>query len=77
MNTTNMSTTDVSRNECNHKINCTCFDRRFLTVEEFAKYYRIHKQTVYKMVKSKRVPHFRVGASIRFNRQDVENIFGY
>jgi putative molybdopterin biosynthesis protein len=42
-----------------------------LTVPEVAKLLRMSRQTVYNMIKAGTIPHFRVGAKVRFNRADI------
>ena len=43
-----------------------------LTVPEVAKLLRMSRQTIYNMVKSGDIPHFRVGNKVRFNRADID-----
>jgi excisionase family DNA binding protein len=43
-----------------------------LTVPEVAKMLRISRQTIYNMVRANKIPHFRVGSKVRFNRADIE-----
>jgi len=43
-----------------------------MTVQEVAKLVRMSRQTVYNMVKSGAIPHFKVGNKVRFNRADIE-----
>ena len=43
-----------------------------LTVLEVAKMLRMSRQTIYNMVKSGDIPHFRVGNKVRFNRADLD-----
>ena len=43
-----------------------------LTVPEVAKLFRMSRQTVYNMVKTGDIPHFRVGNKVRFNRADLD-----
>jgi excisionase family DNA binding protein len=40
-----------------------------LTVEEAAAYLRIKRSTVYKWVHEGKIPHHKVGGSIRFSRR--------
>jgi repressor LexA len=42
-----------------------------LTLQEVAKYLKVDKRTVYRMVKSKKVPAFRVGNQWRFLKTDI------
>ena len=43
-----------------------------MTVQDVAKLVRMSRQTVYNMVKTGAIPHFRVGNKVRFNRADIE-----
>ena len=43
-----------------------------LTVPEVAKMLRMSRQTIYNIVKSGDIPHFRVGNKVRFNRADLD-----
>lgn len=43
-----------------------------LTVPEVAKMLRMSRQTIYNMIRAGKLPHFRVGNKVRFNRSDIE-----
>jgi putative molybdopterin biosynthesis protein len=43
-----------------------------MTVEEVAKLLRVSRQTIYNMIRAGKIPHFRVGNKVRFNRADIE-----
>jgi excisionase family DNA binding protein len=43
---------------------------RLMTIDEVAKYLRIHKSTVYRLAKDRRIPASKVGNKWRF-RKDV------
>lgn len=43
-----------------------------LTVAQLAKYLQLHPQTVYSMARDGRLPHLRIGGSLRFKLADVE-----
>jgi excisionase family DNA binding protein len=43
-----------------------------LTVGEVADYLHIHPTTVYRLLKQKRIPAFKVGADWRFNQDSIE-----
>jgi len=45
-----------------------------LTVEELAELVRVKPVTIYRLVRRDEIPHFRVGRTIRFRRDDVERI---
>jgi excisionase family DNA binding protein len=42
-----------------------------LTVNELADFLRIHRSTVYRLLKTKSLPAFRVGSDWRFNTETV------
>jgi len=42
-----------------------------LTVNELADFLRIHRSTVYRLLKNKSLPAFRVGSDWRFNSETV------
>ena len=44
---------------------------RVLTLDEVARYLRVHQSTVYRLLKKKELPGFKVGSDWRF---DVESI---
>lgn len=48
-----------------------------LTIEEVAKYLRVDVQTVYRLVKSGKLPAFKAGRKWRFHRADVERYVTY
>ena len=43
---------------------------RLMTIDEVAKYLRIHKSTIYRLAKNRRIPASKVGNKWRF-RKDV------
>jgi excisionase family DNA binding protein len=43
-----------------------------LTVEEIAKYLRVSRQTVYTMIRSGKIPHFKIGNKVRVKRTDLD-----
>lgn len=42
-----------------------------LTLQEIAEYLKVDKRTVYRMVKSKKLPAFKVGNQWRFSKTDI------
>lgn len=44
-----------------------------LTITEVAKRLGMHPVSVYRMVKEARLPAFRIGRLLRFDRDDIEN----
>ena len=43
-----------------------------LTVEEVAKILRVSKQTIYVLCREGKIPHFKVGAKLRFKKADID-----
>ena len=44
-----------------------------LTLEEVAGYLRVHPSTVYRMLKKKQIPAFKVGSDWRFNLESIDH----
>jgi len=49
---------------------------RVLTVRELAGYLRVHQTTVYRLLKERKLPAFRVGADWRFKREAIDQWMG-
>ena len=47
-------------------------DQNILTVPEVCSYLQISQVTVYRLIRRKHVPAFRIGKNWRFNLQDLE-----
>lgn len=45
-----------------------------LTVDEVAKLMRVSRQTIYMMVRSNEIEHFRIGSNVRFKREVVDQL---
>jgi excisionase family DNA binding protein len=43
-----------------------------MTVGEVAESLRIHKTTVYRLLKTSKIPAFKVGSDWRFNREEID-----
>ena len=43
-----------------------------LTLEEVANYLRVHPSTIYRLLKKKRLPAFKVGSDWRFNVESID-----
>jgi len=43
-----------------------------LTVDELAEYLRVHRSTIYRLVKARKLPAFRIGSDWRFNREQID-----
>ena len=44
-----------------------------LTVKEVAQYLRVNQRTVYRLAVDRKLPGFKVGATWRFKRTDIES----
>ena len=42
-----------------------------MTMDEVAEYLRVHRTTIYRLIKRHKIPAFRVGRNWRFNIGDV------
>lgn len=47
-------------------------EHEVMTVGELAKYLRIHQSTVYRLLRRKMIPAWRIGSDWRFNREDID-----
>jgi excisionase family DNA binding protein len=45
---------------------------KYLTVDELSALLQVHKSTIYKLLKERKLPGFRVGSDWRFNVEEVE-----
>jgi len=43
-----------------------------LTLEEVASYLRVHPSTIYRLLKKKQLPAFKVGSDWRFNLESID-----
>lgn len=50
------------------------FDRPFYTVPEAAKILRVHENTIYRLVRDKRIEHYKVGSQIRIAAAELERL---
>ena len=50
----------------------TMKSREIMTVPEVAEYLRCHESSIYRMLKNKQLPAFKVGADWRFNRSQFD-----
>ena len=44
----------------------------FLTTAEVARYLQVHPTTVYKLVRNRQIPAFKIGADYRFERDAIQ-----
>jgi len=45
---------------------------KVLTLNELAAYLKVHPSTIYRMIKSHRIPSWKMGSDHRFNREQIE-----
>ena len=50
------------------------FDRLFYTVPQAAELLQVHENTIYKLVRSKKISHYRVGNQIRITAAELERL---
>jgi excisionase family DNA binding protein len=43
-----------------------------MTLDETAEFLKVHPSTVYRLLKKKQIPAFKIGADWRFNAESVE-----
>ena len=43
-----------------------------LTLEEVARFLKVHPSTVYRLLKKKQIPAFKMGSDWRFNQESIE-----
>ena len=43
-----------------------------MTTKEVADYLRVHQSTVYKLLRRRKVPAFRIGSDWRFNKSQID-----
>jgi excisionase family DNA binding protein len=47
-------------------------DNPVMTARELADYLRVHPSTIYRLLKQKRIPAFKVGSDWRFDRKRID-----
>jgi len=45
---------------------------KYLTVAELSEYLRVHKTTIYRMLKEQKLPGFRIGSDWRFSLEAIK-----
>ena len=45
-----------------------------MTVKEVAVYLRLHQSTVYRLVQQRKLPAFKIGSDLRFNKSQIEQL---
>jgi len=48
-------------------------DDKVLTVIEVAEYLHVHPSTIYRLLRKREIPAFRVGSDWRFNRESIDD----
>jgi excisionase family DNA binding protein len=43
-----------------------------MTLEEVAEFLHVHPSTIYRLLKDKRIPAFKIGSDWRFNLESIE-----
>jgi excisionase family DNA binding protein len=43
-----------------------------MTLDEVAQYLHVHPSTIYRLLKEKRIPAFKLGSDWRFNQESIE-----
>ncbi len=43
-----------------------------LTVTELAEYLKVHRSTIYRLLKAHKLPSFKIGSDYRFNREQID-----
>jgi excisionase family DNA binding protein len=46
---------------------------RILTLQEVAEYLRVHRATIYRLLRLKKIPGFRIGSDWRFNIDEIDH----
>jgi excisionase family DNA binding protein len=48
-------------------------DEKVMTVTEVAEYLHVHPSTIYRLLRKREIPAFRVGSDWRFNRESIDD----
>jgi len=48
------------------------YEDKVMTVVEVAEYLHVHPSTIYRLLRKKEIPAFRVGSDWRFNRESID-----
>ena len=51
------------------------FERPFYTIPEAAELLRVHENTLYNLVRKKKIDHYRIGNQIRITAAGLENLY--
>lgn len=47
-------------------------EARLMTVKEAGEYLRVHQSTVYRLIKGKKLPCFKIGSDYRFSAEGLD-----
>jgi excisionase family DNA binding protein len=47
-------------------------NQRVMKVTEVSEYLRVHRSTIYRLLRFQAIPGFRIGSDWRFNREDID-----
>lgn len=50
------------------------FSKEFYTIKEAAELLRVHENTIYTLVRSKQIEHYRIGNQIRITAAELEKL---
>lgn len=50
------------------------FERPFYTVPEAAELLRVHENTIYRLIRQKKIEHYKVGVQIRISAAELERL---
>ena len=50
------------------------FNKEFYTIKEAAELLRVHENTIYTLVRSKQIEHYRIGNQIRITAAELEKL---
>lgn len=50
------------------------FERPFYTVPEAAELLRVHENTIYRLIRSKKIEHYKIGVQIRISAAELERL---
>ena len=52
----------------------SAYNQLFYTIDEAAEVLKVHKNTIYNLVRSKKIEHYRVGNQIRITAKELERL---
>ena len=50
------------------------FEKPFYTVPETAELLRVHENTIYRLIRAKKIEHYKIGAQIRISAAELERL---